>query len=174
MYIYLITFGNIEKRLLFATAKSIKETFGFDVRLSWVASGFKHAYDPIRKQYRGEKILEYLSSLYYPELLKMVALIDADIYENGLNFVFGLAKLSGREAVVSTFRLLSPDESLFFERVSKEVHHELGHTFGLTHCDNPKCVMSFSRSVLDIDSKSKSFCESCKMILKTALSQLAL
>ncbi|WP_340694842.1 archaemetzincin family Zn-dependent metalloprotease [Hydrogenobacter thermophilus] len=172
MYIYLVTFGNIEKRLLFGIAKNVKETFGFEVRLSSVASPLKHAYDHERKQYVGEKILDYLSTLNYPELLKILALISWDMYAEGFNFVFGLAKIQGREAVVSTFRLFSRDERLFFERVFKEVNHELGHTFGLGHCPDRRCVMSFSNSIDDTDHKSKNFCTSCKTKLKTAIAEL--
>jgi len=35
------------------------------------------------------------------------------------------------------------------QRVIKEAVHELGHAFGLTHCENSKCVMHFSNSLQD-------------------------
>jgi predicted Zn-dependent protease len=31
--------------------------------------------------------------------------------------------------------------ALFAERALKEAVHELGYTFGLGHCGNPRCVM---------------------------------
>jgi archaemetzincin len=39
--------------------------------------------------------------------------------------------------------------------------HELGHTFGLIHCDQARCVMTRSVNVLDVDAKTASFCEDC-------------
>mgnify|MGYP001626189022 CR=1 FL=1 len=167
MYIYVVSFESIEKRLLFAVAKNIKETFGLEVRVSWVASPFKYAYDPQRKQYIAEKVVEYLSTLNYPGLVKIMALLSSDMYAQDAPFVFGFA--SKREAVVSTFRLSNPDERLFFERVFKEVNQKIGHTFGLKDCSNEECVMNVS---LSIDAKSKHFCHQCKKELETALSQL--
>jgi len=43
--------------------------------------------------------------------------------------------------------------------------HELGHTFGLTHCSDPKCVMYFSNSVRNIDMKTDNLCSSCSILL---------
>jgi archaemetzincin len=84
------------------------------------------------------------------------------------NFIFGLAQLRGRVALVSTRRLdptfygEKPSPGLFLERVVKEAIHELGHTFGLGHCADPRCVMSFSNSISDVDAKSAAFCPDCK------------
>lgn len=43
----------------------------------------------------------------------------------------------------------------------KEAVHELGHTFGLVHCIDPKCVMFFSNSLADTDNKNTKFCKKC-------------
>ena len=47
------------------------------------------------------------------------------------------------------------DRDLLRERVVKEVLHELGHTFGLTHCAESKCVMSLATHIELVDSKSR-------------------
>ncbi len=163
-YIYLAGFG-VEKRLILATAKNIKEVFGFEVRLSYITLPPRLGFNPYRRQYHASTILEFLSKVYYPDMLKFIALLSFDLYEEGLNFVFGLAQLGGKYAVVNTHRLHSQEERLFFERVFREVNHELGHTFGLTHCKNRGCVMSFSNSLQDVDAKSRFFCENCSKIL---------
>ncbi|RLF28477.1 MAG: hypothetical protein DRN14_04130, partial [Thermoplasmata archaeon] len=75
---------------------------------------------------------------------KVVGVVEEDVTVSGLNFVFGLAELEGSAAVVSVYRLRSASASVLRERLLKEVVHELGHTFGLRHCPNPSCVMSFS------------------------------
>jgi archaemetzincin len=77
-----------------------------------------------------------------------------------------VGELNGRCALVSIYRLKTPDERLLFERTFKELNHELGHTFGLLHCNSPHCVMNFSNSVLEVDQKSKFFCEKCQKKLK--------
>ncbi len=164
MFIYLVGYA-VEKRLLIAVGKNIKEVFGFDVRFSHINLPPSLGYDVQRKQYRARDLLNYLSRIYYPDMLKLVGLFGFDMYEEGLNFVFGLSQLGGRHAVVSVYRLFDKREKVFFERVYKEVNHELGHTFGLLHCKRPGCVMNFSNSLLEVDAKGKFFCEKCNKIL---------
>ena len=36
--------------------------------------------------------------------------------------------------------MVLPDELLFREIIVKKVIHELGHSFGLPHCENKRCV----------------------------------
>ncbi|HYU31798.1 MAG TPA: archemetzincin, partial [Thermoanaerobaculia bacterium] len=80
-------------------------------------------------------------------------------------------QLPGRAAVVSLHRLapelygLPADEERLVERAEKEAIHELGHTFGLIHCRQPKCVMRSSTYVEEIDLKEGQFCEGCRKAL---------
>ena len=57
---------------------------------------------------------------------------------------------------------LKQDESIFYERLVKEEVHELGHAFGLNHCENIKCIMHFSNSLSDTDIKTSRLCNVCK------------
>jgi len=99
---------------------------------------------------------------------KVVGIADVDLYVPRLNFVFGEADIGAGTAIVSLCRLrqehygLDPDEALFLERATKEIIHELGHTFGLEHCPNNKCVMHFSNSLADTDVKKARFCDKCR------------
>ncbi len=54
---------------------------------------------------------------------------------------------------------LKPDKPLFYQRIVKEAVHELGHSFGLGHCKNIKCVMRFSNSLSDTDIKTSHLCK---------------
>jgi archaemetzincin len=84
-----------------------------------------------------------------------------------LTFVFGEAQLGGRAAIVSTARLVPPNNSpargggLLLARLTKEVVHELGHSFGLVHCDRSHCAMSRSSSLLEVDAKGGGLCYAC-------------
>jgi predicted Zn-dependent protease len=49
-----------------------------------------------------------------------------------------------------------------------EAVHELGHTYGLGHCGNPRCVMFFSNSLADTDGKGSGFCPSCESKLRSS------
>jgi len=168
-FVYLTSFGDVEKRLLLACAYNIRNIFGLEVRLSSVPYPPRLGFDPARGQYHGGTILSYLETLAFPELVKLLALVSYDLYERGFNFIFGEAEPGGRNAVVSLFRLRHTDERIFFLRVFKEVNHELGHTFGLKHCPDSGCVMSFSSSLIEVDRKSERFCEACTVKLSSAL-----
>lgn len=118
-----------------------------------------------RGQLRADVLLELLRPV--PRFHKTVFIINGDAYVPGLNFVFGVAV--GDKALVFTERLRSRDPALFYLRILKEVAHELGHAFGLPHCPNPRCVMSFSNTLADTDYKGPGFCPKCADQLRKTL-----
>jgi len=134
-----------------------------------------YAYDKIRKQYNSTLLLEHIAAVKPRGYRKYLGIVDVDLYARGLNFVFGEAVLNGREALISLHRLRPefygdpPNEKLFESRILKEAVHELGHTFGLTHCRNPECVMHFSNSIIDTDFKSSQPCLDCQTKLLNRL-----
>jgi archaemetzincin len=128
--------------------------------------GLTAAHNPERDQYDSSKLLASLGKAKREE--RVVGIADVDLYAPRLNFVFGEAGIGSGTAVVSLYRLrqeyygLDPDEALFLERATKEIVHELGHTFGLGHCPDNNCVMHFSNSLADTDVKQAHFCGECR------------
>jgi archaemetzincin len=101
-----------------------------------------------------------------------------DLYVSQLNFVFGEAAVDGRISIISLYRLrpeyygTPQNGELLTERAVKEAIHELGHTFGLHHCPDPRCVMCFSNSIADTDRKSAGFRGECAEQLRSKLQSL--
>ncbi|MGA3116853.1 MAG: archaemetzincin family Zn-dependent metalloprotease [Syntrophobacteraceae bacterium] len=120
-----------------------------------------------RNQYSSSAIVEWLEKDLSTAHSKVLAVTGLDLYIPVLTFVFGEARLNGRCAVVSSYRLdnkfygLPDNRRLLQDRLLKEAIHELGHTFGLFHCHNPQCVMKSSTYVEEIDFKSSRFCGNC-------------
>jgi archaemetzincin len=137
-----------------------------------------YLFDKARKQWISDSLLDWLLESINPgSTTKVLAICDFDAYSYELNFVFGQAHLGGRVAAIYLPRLRdelyvitkSDGNNLFQQRVMKEAVHELGHAFGLRHCQISKCVMHFSNSLLDTDFKDDKFCERCNKILKEGI-----
>ena len=85
--------------------------------------------------------------------------------------MFGLAYPKLGVAIVSPYRLRNEfygkyeDDSALIDRIVKEGAHEIGHLFGLGHCDNPGCIMYCPRNLDELDRKRKYFCGKCRVQL---------
>ncbi len=131
-------------------------------------------FDNQRNQWKSSDVLQWLLDRYKKlcsketRRTKILAICNFDAYSDKLNFVFGEAHLGGKICAIYLPRLrqefygLKPDKSLFYQRIVKEAVHELGHAFGLNHCENIKCVMYFSNSLSDTDIKTNHLCNVCK------------
>jgi len=158
--------GNIAGETMEGLKDRIGDVFQCPVQVEAGFSDLAQAYTPERRQYLSSKLLVSLGKSEREE--KVVGVADVDLYVPRLNFVFGEADALSGKAIVSLCRLrqeyygLAPDEALFLERATKEIVHELGHTFGLGHCPNNRCVMHFSNSLADTDLKEARFCSMCR------------
>jgi archaemetzincin len=128
------------------------------------------AFDSLRGQYHSTELLRRLMKQPAVETWRLLGVTEADLYIPILTFVFGEAQLgpaSPATALVSMHRLrqefygMPPDPAVLADRLLKEALHELGHTLGLRHCANYRCVMSSSHSVENIDLKLAQFCSTC-------------
>ncbi|MDI6828787.1 MAG: archaemetzincin family Zn-dependent metalloprotease [Armatimonadota bacterium] len=175
MKIYLQPIGEVNKWVLERLVPSIESAFYFPVEVLAAIPLPYNAFNRERRQYHSTKILNSLANCSPADAVRVVGVTEADLYVPQLNFVFGEAVMNGKVAIISFHRLypefygLPQNEELLLSRAIKEAIHELGHTFGLRHCLNPKCVMYFSNSITDTDIKSEKFCRECGVKIREAI-----
>ncbi len=170
--ITLVSFGHFEKDILAKTAEAVSAEYHNIVGIRDGHLDLGEYYDPARRQYNGNSLLQQVDSMSVSESSKTLGLFNVDLFIPILTFIFGQAFLNGRSGIASVFRLsnvrygMPENEELMLSRFKKEVIHELGHTFGLIHCQHPTCVMRSSTYVEDIDLKSQHLCRNCRADLR--------
>jgi len=166
--ITLVSFGYFEEVFLKNIAEAVEHEFLFTVDIKEGHLDLSDFYDPGRRQYNGIKLLKEVDYSFSSDSSKTIGIFNIDIFIPILTYIYGQAYLNGRAGIASLYRLsnerygMSTDNKLILDRLTKEVIHELGHTFGLIHCHIPTCVMRSSTYVEDIDQKSASLCLRCK------------
>jgi archaemetzincin len=174
MTIELIPLGSIEPSVSDHLRKNLTEVFYADVSVSRAQPVPESAYNPTRRQYDSSVILRELAKRAGAHRQGILAIIDKDLYAQGLNFVFGEANASRGVAIIALPRLrqsyygLPDDRKLFLSRALKEAVHEIGHLVNIGHCQDPACVMHFSNTLADTDRKDYRFCEKCRALLPKA------
>lgn len=172
MNIYIAPFNDFKKGEIEFLKSSLSKIFG-SVKVLPKLKVPQSAYNFFRRQYNASLLLENLPIFKDGITLGITSL---DIYADNLNFIFGLAEIKGKRALISTYRLdptfygESFDKDLYYLRIIKEALHEIGHVLGLPHCENKTCVMSFSNSIFEVDRKSSFYCENCLKKLNIFLS----
>ena len=173
----LLPIGSIEDSLLESLRAGLAGQFNVraEIFTAWRDAAF--AFHAERQQHHSTEILVRMQALSLPaggadraaqRPWRLLGVTSADLYIPILTFVFGEALLEGTCAVVSTFRLrqefygLPANAILLGERLLKEAVHELGHTLGLAHCEDYRCVMAPSHAVEWIDLKENLFCSACR------------
>lgn len=120
-----------------------------------------------RGQYDANGMLEQMLISGTRPSVHYLGVTDVDLFLPVFAHVLGAAQLNGPVAVTSVYRLRPefvgelPDPQLLRLRVLKEALHELGHTFGLVHCQASWCAMSPSNLPEKVDLKDPAFCRSC-------------
>ncbi len=181
-HITVIAFKGVEDEVLTHVAENLAKAFS--AKLSVIKTpkeALRDCLNTVRGQLNASRVLRLVAGLRDLSGRGGIALglVPDDAYVEGLNFVFGLASQYQATAVVFLERLKDRyglpkgmsgyvDTDTYLGRVLKEVMHELGHVFGLDHCPNKRCVMTFSNSIMDTDVKEWRYCQACAERLRAS------
>lgn len=176
--LYLVAIGDVPEQAMNWIENAVSEWYPLPIRRLPALQIPKAAYDSKRKQYQSVEIMKLLAEAAPDDAYRILGVIDVDLAIPMLSFLFGQAQLDGRIAVVSLCRLhqefygLPADNQTLRERTTKEALHEMGHTFGLVHCNDSRCAMSLATHIGLVDLKEEKYCERCGMQLVERFSSL--
>lgn len=176
--ITLVSHGRFEKAFLEDMANDVMHAFGLPVSVAQFHHDIASYFEPARKQYDANRLLQLVHAEYAADGYKTMGLFRVDLFIPILTFIFGQAQYKGNAGIASVFRLrneqygMPGNDRLLYERFRKVIIHELGHTFGLIHCHVPVCVMRPGTYVEDIDQKKYHFCKKCSADLEAALASI--
>ena len=176
--LYLVAIGTIPDKVWHWITNASTEWFPMPVKQLAGLSIPAAAFDPKRQQYQSVEIMRMLAHAAPNDATRILGVTEVDLAIPMLSFLFGQAQLDGQVAVVSLCRLqqefygLPAQDDILRERLTKEVLHEMGHTFGLVHCSEQKCAMSLSTHIGMVDTKSERYCDRCGVQLAQRFSSL--
>ena len=153
--------------LLQRVINELRKILSAKIRTTELSLDLKKSYSSERNQYYSTQIIAEAVDQTDHLDGKVVLLVDFDLYIPVFTFVFGEAQLNGKHSIVSLCRLHEEfytgktDDVLLLDRIIKEILHELGHNFGLLHCNNWDCVMHSSSIIEEVDIKGGNYCSEC-------------
>lgn len=178
MKIYLAPIGSVHGQCLDYLAGVLSRLFSADVAVTQSCPLPQGGFDEDRGQYDAAVVFRGLAACapICKKEQRVLGIIDADVYAQGLDFVFGLTDPRTGYALIALTRLrpefynAAGNSALFCERGVKEAVHEVGHSFGLAHCQQASCIMHFSKTIADTDRKDLRFCPACRQKIPQKIS----
>ena len=166
--LHLLRVGEVEPHLLDGLRSELVAEFRVPCEVLGAVLDPSFALNPERRQHHSTEMLAKMGAHLTPDTWRLLGVTSVDLYIPILTFVFGEAQVGGPCAVASMHRLrqefygLPPNISLLRDRLVKEAVHEVGHTLGLTHCEDYRCAMASSHGVEWIDLKEPTLCSACR------------
>jgi archaemetzincin len=166
--IYIQPLGNVNQKFLNYVKNSVTEFYGYTCIIKPKINLTNDILTASKTRYEASKILNKFNSNQ-----NKIIITEVDIaHRKNSSFpewgIFGLGLRPGKTCVVSTFRLkkgVTMQQMLV--RLKKVSLHEIGHNFGLMHCNKHKnCLMNDAKGTIkQVDKEKIWFCQRCSKII---------
>jgi archaemetzincin len=164
----LIPLGRVSDLTLSIIAANLQTVAGLNVAVQPALPCPEETFIATRNQFDASGIIAALAKIAHGAPYKL-GVIRHDLCLPILTYVYGESQLGGHAAVVSLYRLGETERPLSFERAAKVSIHEVGHLFGLEHCQDVGCLMRFSRQLEHLDCLPMDFCSACRYEISRGL-----
>lgn len=138
--------GNYTESTLNEISSYVKKFYGYSCTVESSVQTCPEMYDDNGTSLEVENCVKLLRR----EGTKMIYVTDENVVADGMQLRGGTIWMSNTIILEST------------SYNKKTVLHEIGHTLGLSHCDDKNCLMS----IYNDDYIVEDFCDKCKNILK--------
>jgi archaemetzincin len=163
--LFILPLDSVKKEYTNSVKIAIEKFYGLECIILSKSSVSSDILSKTHKKLDAKKIIEKYSS--YNKRILILTQKDIALNEFG---IFGLGYKPGKVSVVSTFRFSkNVKKNIVLERLNKISLHELGHNFGLHHCQNVdySCFMkSAKHTIKTIDKEKLILCSECKRKIK--------
>jgi archaemetzincin len=174
-------FKNFDSKLVDTLSSVIKDYYDADVIILEPIVLPENAFINVKSpRYRADSLLVFLKEIKPSSSKHIIGLLNEDIsttkkdnkgkmLEPSSKYadwgIMGLGYRPGPSCIVSTYRLKTPNQKLFIERFLKVSLHELGHNFGIPHCETQGCVMQdAAETIATVDKVGFTLCNKCNKI----------
>lgn len=169
--IQILPLGNVDKIVIDQVTKTINSFYNRPVKLLPTQKLIPKLKRNTSPRYSADSILSHFKSNTYTIVVTEVDITQFKKEKKSDWGIFGLGYQPGRICVISycPCRLgKNISKNVMLTRVHKVTIHELGHNFGLPHCENDKrCVMHAAEGKgVQVDYGYDEFCIQCKRALK--------
>jgi archaemetzincin len=161
----------MDSAMVTMVAKELENFYGIETTILAKAEMPDSCKKPYQYRYNANKVLQYLAVIKPTNIPYILALTTEEIATKKKGYdeygILGLGSCPGPCCVVSIARMGVLDVQLK-ERLVKVGLHEMGHNFGLPHCNwkDPRCLMRDANgTVLTIDEEEKYLCRYCSGFL---------
>jgi predicted Zn-dependent protease len=167
--IYLIALGDSAKNEVNSLAHFLNDDFKVPVKILDPLQLPSDAYDPVRKQWIGDMLVDAMAAKH-PDLAadldaKIIGILDGDMYPRSLGWNFAFNYRAGDKYAVIPAALLDPGSSrrppsdtIKMDRLRKVVLKIVGlFYFGFKSSNDPSSPMSFEGTLNAVDRQDSGF-----------------
>lgn len=165
--VLIIRFSGVEDSIVAGIEAKIKRVYHVKTKVLRNLTLPEKAYISHMDRYDARVITNFLDSSFKGDY-KIIGLTDKPLsflrssgwwYSN----IYGLGDMPGQACLISTESL---DSSELVSEMAILAIHELGHTYGLYHCEDDSCYMTGGDGMTASFKECTHFCISCEKKLK--------